>query len=399
EDFRRMTIARSIPNSFFEAAGSAISSPTGGLAKYHTVRNMEAGAYTLVKTVDAFQPTIGRVNQNLYDQLAKEKNWEAVRGLNRWIKEAAYPAYFNAAEGGIRFPGWGIGIKDEKLGSAGKTSEMKVENTITGIQYPLNKETLEMLDVNRPFDYTFPALPKMEQKPVTKPIAAPVVMPQPASGFQLERDAPEAASNSLTAGAELPIVTTPRGRNYTRYTQNPETEPKYVTEGELARGTTIEVYNYFGSGEEINKAVKELEGKINPLNADSNTHTYTRAPQLSEKQWQQKLYDDKYDIYDEWAVIALQYRANIQEDGDVWHQTRTEMNNKPVPQAMNPAITERPGAIQGTSWPLFTPDDNSSKALPVSERMRVINGNVISYEMPTSLGPPSTPPAYPAFMR
>lgn len=400
EDFRRMILARSIPNSFFEAAGSAISSPTGGLAKYHTVRNMEAGAYTLIKTVDAFQPTVGRVNQNLYDQLAKEKNWETVRGLNRWIKEAAYPAYFNAGEGGIRFAGWGIGIKDEKLGSAGKTSEMKVENTITGIQYPLNKESLELLDVNRPFDYTFSALPEIEQKPVTKPVAAAAVAPPPSAGIQSEyHKTPKPGSNPLAEGPDIPIVTTPRGRNYTRYTQNPETTPKYVTEGELAQGTTIDVYNYFGSGEEINKAVKELEGRMNPLNANTKTNTYRHAPQLSEKQWQQKLYDDKYDVYDEWAVIALQHKVNIQEDGDVWHQTRTEMSNKPVPQAMTLAITERPAAIQGTSWPLFTPDDNSSKTLPVAERIRVINGNVVSYEMPTSLGPPVTPPDYPAFMR
>ncbi|MFH1245845.1 MAG: hypothetical protein V1662_05095 [Candidatus Omnitrophota bacterium] len=172
KDFRRMTLARSIPMSFFDAAGSAISSPTGGLAKYQTVRNMEAGAYTLLKTVDAWQPTVGRVNKELYTQLEKEKNWDVVSGLNRWIKESAYPAYFNPGEGGMRFSGFTVGIKDEKLGSATKSSDLKVENTVTGIQYPLNSETLRELDVNRPYDYKFP--------PFSRGNAAPEVAVVPA---------------------------------------------------------------------------------------------------------------------------------------------------------------------------------------------------------------------------
>lgn len=129
----------STPSGLFTAIGSH----AGRLAGDHTVRNLEGLSYTAIKDVAPY--TLERVvSSEMYEKI-KAQGEGALEEANRWIKESSYPAYFSAAEG-VCFPGWRIGdVKD--------TEKLMLQNTITGIKYPLTPEVLRKLNVNRPFEY------------------------------------------------------------------------------------------------------------------------------------------------------------------------------------------------------------------------------------------------------
>jgi hypothetical protein len=128
----------------FAAYASSISNPSGGLARYHAIRNTEASLYTAAKnTITPY--TVERISPYMNARL-RIQDQTGLDQVNRWLKESPYPV--SLAGEGLQLPGWIIG--DDKQGV------LTLENTATGAKYPLTPETSEQvltdLNVNRPYD-------------------------------------------------------------------------------------------------------------------------------------------------------------------------------------------------------------------------------------------------------
>ena len=130
----------------FEAYANKISNPSGGLARYHAIRNLEAMNYTIGKnTVTPYG--LERINEPMQQDILEQygaQGQDVLAGINEWIRESPYPAYYDGSQG-LSFPGWNIG-RDKHDDS------LILENTNSNIAYPLSADVLDTLDVNRPFD-------------------------------------------------------------------------------------------------------------------------------------------------------------------------------------------------------------------------------------------------------
>jgi hypothetical protein len=152
----RLKAALTLPGNPFTSVSRGISNTSGGLAYSQTIRNMEGLAYTGIKNSGMIAPYgVERVYPELVSKMESEENHRLLGEMDRWLRESSYPAAY-AKDEVIRLLGW-------EISGNRKTAEVELENTITRMKYPLSDttpatavNTLQELDVNKPFELVFP---------------------------------------------------------------------------------------------------------------------------------------------------------------------------------------------------------------------------------------------------
>ncbi|UCB56786.1 MAG: hypothetical protein JSV30_06230 [Candidatus Omnitrophota bacterium] len=160
----------------FPAVSRSLSSPSGGLAYSHTIRNAEGLVYTGIKNSKLIAPyELEHISPQYAFKLehGNLKQQAMLTEINRWIKESSYPVAFGKE--GVNFQYWSIGE------IAPNSEKLMLENAFTKVEYKdedqIMLKALKKFDVNKPFKLAFIGPDRYKQTPLIE--KEKIVPPQP----------------------------------------------------------------------------------------------------------------------------------------------------------------------------------------------------------------------------